>query len=94
MILVLKSENTIVTDGDRVYINEIGNPGMATAGSGDVLTGVISSFLKRLDPYDASCLGVYIHSLAGDIASYKLSEDSLIASDIVNNLYEATKLLR
>ncbi|MDU5149431.1 NAD(P)H-hydrate dehydratase [uncultured Anaerococcus sp.] len=94
VILVLKSEKTIVTDGDRVYINEIGNPGMATAGSGDVLTGVISSFLKRLDSYDASCLGVYIHSLAGDIASYKLSEDSLIASDIVNNLYEATKLLR
>ena len=94
VILVLKSEKTIVTDGDRMYTNEIGNPGMATAGSGDVLTGVISSFLHRLDPYDASCLGVYVHSLAGDIASYKLSEDSLIASDIVNNLYEATKILR
>ena len=94
VILVLKSENTIVTDGDRVYINEIGNPGMATAGSGDVLTGIISTFLHRLDLYDASCLGVYIHSLAGDIASKKLSEDSLTASDIINNLYEAIKLLR
>lgn len=94
LILVLKSENTIVTDGNRVYINEIGNPGMATAGSGDVLTGIIASLLHRVNPFEASCLGVYIHSLAGDLAAYKLGQDSILASDIIDNIPEAMKILR
>lgn len=94
VVLVLKSESTIVTDGDKTYINKIGNPGMATAGSGDVLTGIIASFLHRLSPYDAAVLGVYLHSLAGDIARQKLGEDSLIATDIINNLSKAIKLMR
>lgn len=94
LVLVLKSESTIVTDGDKTYINKIGNPGMATAGSGDVLTGIIASFLHRLSPYDAAVLGVYLHSLAGDIARQKLGEDSLIATDIINNLSKAIKLMR
>lgn len=94
VVLVLKSESTIVTDGDKTYINKIGNPGMATAGSGDVLTGIIASFLHRLSPYDAAVLGVYLHSLSGDIARQKLGEDSLIATDIINNLSEAIKLMR
>lgn len=93
VILVLKSEETIVTDGFRIYINRIGNPGMATAGSGDVLSGVISALLHRLDNYEAACLGVYIHSLAGDLASNILGEDSIIASDIVENIPAAMKLL-
>lgn len=93
VILVLKSEQTIVTDGDRVYINKIGNPGMATAGSGDVLSGVISALMHRMDSYDAACLGVYIHSLAGDLASNNLCEDSIIASDIVNHIPAAMKLM-
>lgn len=93
LILVLKSEETIVTDGNRVYINKIGNPGMATAGSGDVLSGVISALLHRLNSYEAACLGVYIHSLAGDLASNILGEDSIIASDIVENIPAAMKLL-
>ncbi|WP_306483207.1 NAD(P)H-hydrate dehydratase [Anaerococcus sp.] len=93
LILVLKSEETIVTDGNRIYINKIGNPGMATAGSGDVLSGVISALLHRLDNYEAACLGVYIHSLAGDLASKDLCEDSIIASDIVNHIPGAMKLL-
>ena len=86
VILVLKSEETIVTDGFRIYINKIGNPGMATAGSGDVLSGVISALLHRLDNYEAACLGVYIHSLAGDLASKDLCEDSIIASDTLSIL--------
>lgn len=94
IILVLKSNHTIVTDGNKIYINNIGNPGMATAGSGDVLTGIIASFMKNLDPYNAAILGVYIHSLAGDIAKMKLGEESLMASDIINNIAEAIKLLR
>lgn len=94
VILVLKSNQTIVTDGENFYKNEIGNPGMATAGVGDVLTGVIASFMKRLDPFEAAKLGVYIHSLAGDIASQKLGEDSLMATDIIDSLPDAIKKLR
>lgn len=94
VILVLKSNQTIVTDGENFYKNEIGNPGMATAGVGDVLTGIIASFMKRLDPFEAAKLGVYIHSLAGDIASQKLGEDSLMATDIIDSLPDAIKKLR
>ena len=94
IVLVLKSDGTIVTDGDRLYINKIGNPGMATAGSGDVLTGVISSLLHRVDAYNAALLGVYIHSLAGDLAASDIGEESIIASDIINHLPDAFKLLR
>lgn len=94
LILVLKSEETLVTDGNRIYINKIGNPGMATAGSGDVLSGVIAALLHRLDPYKASCLGVYLHSLAGDLARDEIGEESLIASDIIKYLSKAIKLLR
>lgn len=94
VILVLKSDETIVTDGFNLYVNNIGNPGMATAGSGDVLTGIIASLLHRMDPYEASCLGVYIHSLSGDLASYELGEDSIIASDIIKKIPAAMKLLR
>ena len=94
VILVLKSNQTIVTDGEKFYKNQIGNPGMATAGSGDVLTGVIASLTKNLTAFQASKLGVYIHSLAGDIASKKLGEDSIIATDIIENLPDAIKRLR
>lgn len=93
-VLVLKGNKTIVTDGVRTYINKTGNPGMATAGSGDVLSGIISSLLYRLDPFEAAKLGVYIHGLAGDIASFKLSEESLIASDIIDNIHEVFKIFR
>lgn len=94
LILVLKSENTIVTDGSRTYINEIGNPGMATAGSGDVLTGIIAALLHIYHSFEAAKLGVYLHSLAGDLASFNLSEESMLASDIISYLPEAFKLLR
>jgi len=67
---------------------------MATAGSGDVLTGIIAALSKRMDSYKASILGVYIHSLAGDIASKKLGEDSIMATDIISSLPEAIKILR
>lgn len=94
VILVLKSENTIVTDGNNYYINKIGNAGMATAGSGDVLTGIIASLAHRLEAYHASKLAVYLHSLAGDIAKDNLGEDSLIATDIIEFLPIAIKKLR
>lgn len=94
IVLVLKGHNTIVTDGSYIYINKTGNSGMASAGSGDVLTGIILSNLAIMNPLDASILSVYIHGLAGDFAKHKLGEDSLIASDIVNNISEAYKILR
>jgi NAD(P)H-hydrate epimerase len=89
-IVVLKGAGTIVTDGQKVYINKTGNPGMATAGSGDILTGVITALLGQgLSNFDAAALGVYIHGLAGDIAAEKLGQISLIATDIIDSLPNA-----
>jgi len=89
-IVVLKGAGTVVTDGKKVYTNKTGNPGMATAGSGDVLTGVIAALIgQRLSNFDAAVLGVYIHGLAGDIAAEKTGQVSLIATDIIEALSEA-----
>ena len=94
LILVLKSDETIVADGENTYINKIGNPGMATAGSGDVLTGIIAALINRIDIYNAAKLGVYLHSLAGDIAKERFGEDSLISTDLIDCLPYAIKRLR
>ena len=89
-ILVLKGDKTIVVNYNKVYINHTGNPGMATAGAGDVLTGIIVSLIGQgFNVFDASQLGVYIHGLAGDIASKKKGEVSMIASDILDFLPDA-----
>ena len=89
-IVVLKGAGTVVTDGEKVYVNQTGNPGMATAGSGDVLTGVITALMGQgLSDFDAAVLGVYIHGLAGDIAAEKLGQVSLIATDIAQALPDA-----
>jgi NAD(P)H-hydrate epimerase len=89
-IVVLKGAGTVVTDGKKVYINKTGNPGMATAGAGDVLTGVITALCGQgLNNFDAAILGVYIHGLAGDLAAEKLGQVSLIATDIIDSLPEA-----
>ncbi len=90
LILVLKGDKTIVADYEKVYVNRTGNPGMATAGAGDVLTGIIASLIGQgYDVFDASQLGVYIHGLAGDIAAKKKGENSMIASDIIDYLPDA-----
>lgn len=89
-VVVLKGAGTVVTDGEKTYINITGNPGMATAGSGDVLTGVITALLGQgLGELDAAVLGVYIHGLAGDIAAEKVGQISLIATDIAQALADA-----
>lgn len=90
-IIVLKGHNTAITSSDgAVQLNPTGNPGMATAGSGDVLTGVICALLARgCSPINACILGTFIHGLAGDLAVKKFTEESLIASDIINALPEA-----
>jgi NAD(P)H-hydrate epimerase len=89
-IVVLKGAGTVVSDGEKVYINKTGNPGMATAGSGDVLTGVITALIGQgLSGFDAAVLGVYIHGLAGDIAAKKIGQVSLMATDIIESLPDA-----
>ena len=87
----LKGAHTaIATPNGDIYFNTTGNPGMATGGSGDVLTGILTSLLAQgYLPLDASLFGVYIHGLAGDIASKENGQESLIASDIVSNLGKA-----
>ncbi|HEX9859693.1 MAG TPA: NAD(P)H-hydrate dehydratase [Nitrospirota bacterium] len=86
--VVLKGARTLIglSDG-RFFINPTGNPGMATAGTGDVLTGVIGSFMAQgLDVPEAAALGVYVHGLAGDIAAREKGMAGLIAGDIVDAL--------
>ncbi|MBI4582327.1 MAG: NAD(P)H-hydrate dehydratase [Planctomycetes bacterium] len=86
-VLVLKGAGTIVTDGESVYVNRTGNPGMATGGSGDVLSGVIAGLIGQgLTCLDAAILGVYIHGLAGDRAAVRVGEVSLIATDLIDAL--------
>jgi len=89
-VVCLKGHRTVVTDAEKVYVNTTGNPGMATAGAGDVLTGTIAALLgQHLTPFDAAVLGVYTHGLAGDIAAEKLTPISLIATDIIDALPQA-----
>lgn len=89
--VVLKGSNTVVSDKNgRVYINPTGNPGLATAGSGDVLSGILGAMLSQgLTPYEAAKTAVYIHGLAGDFASFKHTQISMKAGDITNNLSDA-----
>jgi NAD(P)H-hydrate epimerase len=95
-IFVLKGAHTSVTTPDgKVYFNSTGNPGMATAGSGDVLTGIILSLLAQgYTPENAAVLGVYLHGLAGDFAADQLCYESMIASDIIKNLSKAFNKIR
>jgi len=88
--VALKGAGTVVTDGGKVYVNQTGNPGMATAGSGDVLTGAITALAGQgLNNFDATVLGVYIHGLAGDIAAEKMGQVSLMTTDIIDSLPDA-----
>ena len=89
-VVVLKGAGTVVSDGEKVYVNKTGNPGMATAGSGDVLTGAIAALAGQgLDNFEAAVLGVYVHGLAGDVAAEKVGQVSLMATDIIETLPEA-----
>lgn len=89
-IVVLKGAGTVVTDGERVFVNDTGNPGMATAGSGDVLTGVITALIGQgLSAFDAAVLGVHVHGLAGDAAAKIHGQVSMVATDIIDHLGHA-----
>ncbi len=91
--LVLKGHRSIVTSAKgELHVNSTGNVGMATAGSGDVLTGMIAAFLAQgLAAYDAARLGVYLHGLAGDLAAKEKTSISLIATDIIEKIPVALK---
>jgi NAD(P)H-hydrate epimerase len=94
-IVVLKGAGTVVTDGARVYVNKTGNPGMATGGTGDVLTGVIAGLIGQdLDPFEAAVLGVYLHGRAGDLAAEMTGQVSLTASDLLDVLPDAYRYPR
>lgn len=86
-VCVLKDARTIVSDGERVYINMSGNDGMATGGSGDVLSGIITGLMAQgLTTFEASALGVYIHGCAGDEVALSNGKYSMVAGDIIDNI--------
>lgn len=89
-VLLKGAYSCLGTPGGNLYFNSTGNAGMATGGSGDVLTGIITALLaQQYPPEDAALLGMYLHGLAGDLAKEKLGETALIASDITENLGSA-----
>lgn len=94
--LILKGVPTVVAEPDgETFINSTGNPSMAKAGTGDVLTGMVASFLGQgLRAVDASTLGVYVHGLAGDLAASEFGLQSVLASDLIGAIPEAFKALR
>jgi NAD(P)H-hydrate epimerase len=93
--IVLKGHYSFISTPDgNGYFNSTGNSGMATAGSGDVLTGIITGMLAQgYSPTDAALFGVYLHGLAGDIAAAEYSQEALIAGDIIECMGEAFKTL-
>jgi NAD(P)H-hydrate epimerase len=94
VILLLKGAGTLVTDGKRLFRNSTGNPGMATGGAGDVLTGVISALVaQELEPFDAAALGAWVHGRAGDLAAAALGQTALTSADLLNYLPAAFREL-
>jgi NAD(P)H-hydrate epimerase len=95
-VVLLKGRRTVIAAPDgRAAFNATGNPGMATAGTGDVLTGVVGAFLARgLAPFDAARLAAFVHGDAGDRAACDLGEDGMIASDLAARLPAALRALR
>ena len=87
VVIVLKGHQTLVTDGQQSFSNDTGNPGMATGGSGDVLTGLVTALVcQGLDALSAACLGAHVHGRAGDLAAEQLGQAGMIASDLVKFL--------
>lgn len=93
-ITVLKGHNSIVTNGEKIFINQSGSSALAKAGTGDVLTGIISGLLaQKLSPLDAAIIGTYLHGISGDIAASDLTKYSVLASDVIDYLPFAIKTL-
>jgi len=96
LYIILKGAHTAIgTPDGRILFNDTGNPGMATGGSGDVLTGIITGFLaQHYTPEEAALLGVHLHGLAGDYAAQENGQESMLATDIINNIGKAFKKLK
>ncbi|MGH7347839.1 MAG: NAD(P)H-hydrate dehydratase, partial [Candidatus Rokuibacteriota bacterium] len=94
--VVLKGARSVIGAPDgRVYVNPTGNPGMASGGTGDVLTGVLGAFLARgMEPAAALYSSVYLHGSAGDVAAERVGEEALVARDVIAGIPEAFKRLR
>ena len=90
-VIVLKGHYTLIADSDgNAFFNSTGNAGMATAGSGDVLTGILTGLLAQgYKPVETSILGVYLHGLAGDLAAEEFSMEAMVAGDIIDHLGKA-----
>lgn len=83
-VVLLKGHNTVITDGDRVYVNPTGNPGMAVGGSGDVLAGIITALLGfGLEPIEAAACGAWLHGAAGDICADEIGQYGMLPSDMI-----------
>jgi NAD(P)H-hydrate epimerase len=93
LAVVLKGNKTVVADyNGNLYVNQTGNPGMATAGSGDVLTGIIAAFLGQgLNGFEAAKYATFLHGLAGDLAAKEKTQMGMIASDIIAKIPQAIK---
>ena len=92
VVCVLKDHHTAVSNGNDLYINYTGNSGMATGGSGDVLTGMIAALMgEGLSPFAAAAIGVRLHGAAGDAAAETLGEYSVMASDIIDGIPKVMK---
>ena len=90
LVLLLKGAGTVITDGRRVRINTTGNPGMATGGTGDVLTGLVAALLAQgMEPFDAAALAAHVHGRAGDLAAADLTQPAMIATDLIDRLPRA-----
>ena len=93
--VVMKGNNTIVVSNEEIYFNETGNPGMATGGAGDVLTGVIAALAAQgYEPFEASKIGVYVHGLAGDICEAEIGQIGMTAIDILDKVPKAFKTIQ
>lgn len=89
-VVLLKGSKTLVTDGKSRWYNSTGNPGMASGGSGDCLTGIIASLLGQgYSPWDSACLAAFVHGLAGDLAAADLGQAGIVATDLIKHLPHA-----
>jgi len=90
LIILLKGHETFLTDGEQTFVNTTGNAGLAKGGSGDALTGIITALLAQsYEPLNAAILGAYLHGLAADISLQTQSEESMLITDVIQNLGKA-----
>jgi NAD(P)H-hydrate epimerase len=92
-VVVLKGQRTLVARPDgQAAVNPTGNPGMATGGTGDVLSGMVGALLARgIEPWRAACAAVYVHGRAGDLAAQRLGQESMLAGDLIDALPDALR---